>query len=279
MFTVKKRTLAAILAAGLACAALVSCTNNTKNNNQAVIDRQPLNSTIASQPEKAHFTFMEHSQSSPNVLKSADQKTIYISTSAEKASFVAENRADRPSAKKINEVLTRAAERSTDIYASLVESLDSYLSKENTDTSTFPWEIKLDYTCIRNDGRAISVIETIDSYSADTLEGTTTFSYNFDPATGDQIHQVLYAADDKASFDAADDVMYKKLVEKYGEEVISYDNVSSSFVEAATPCWYFTENGIKITFNPGSIADDSAGVLELEYTKEELPELAQKYFN
>lgn len=279
LFIVKKHTLAAVIAAGLiTCTAFTACINKADSNTPP-IDRAPLNSTIALQPEKAHFTFMEHSQSTPNTLQSTDKKIVYVSTSAEKVSFVAENRADRTAAKKINEVLTGAGERSQDIYGSLVESLDSYLSQENADTSVFPWEAKVDYTCTRNDGRAISVLEAIDSYSAGALEGTTNFTYNFDPATGDHITQIFYTPGDKESFDNADDVMYKKLIEKYGEDVISYKNVASSFVETAEPCWYFTENGIKIVFNPGSVADISVGTLELEYTKEELPELAQKYFN
>ena len=90
---------------------------------------------------------------------------------------------------------------------------------------------------------------------------------------------MFYIAGDKASFDEADDVMYKKLVSKYGEEAISYNNVASSFVEIAEQCWYFTEDGVKVMFNVGTVADPEVGTLELEYTKEELPELAQKYFN
>ena len=276
----KQNIVAVLLAAGLiTCAALASCTNSSSKDNQTLPERTPLNSTIELQPEKAHFAFMEHDQSTPHTLQSADKQTIYISTSAEKVSFVAENRADRESAKKINSVLTNAAERTGDIYNSLVESFDEYFSQENADMSVFPWETKIDYTCIRNDGKAISVIESIESYSAGVLNGTVNFTYNFSPATGEQITQVFYAAGDKQAFDSADDTMYKKLVEKYGEEVISYDNITSSFVEAAEPCWYFTESGVKIAFNPGIVADASAGVLELEYTKEELPELAQKYFN
>ena len=132
---------------------------------------------------------------------------------------------------------------------------------------------------MRNDGKAISVLETIEMSYAGEVDNSICTSYNFDPATGDLIKQVFYSADDKESFDSADDSMYKKLIAKYGEETISYENVSSSFVELAEECWYFTENGIQIIFNPGSIAPASAGVLDLEYTAEELPELAQKYFN
>ena len=273
----KKTTVTAVIAAGLICMSLASCTDN--KNPGTTVDRAPLNSTIGIQPEKAHFTFLEHNQESPLTLQSSDKQTLYISSSAEKASFVAENRADRPSAKKINEVLTQAYGSNKKLFDSLADALDAYFSQENPDLTTFPWESKIDYSCMRNDGKAISVLETIEMSYAGEVDNSICTSYNFDPATGDLIKQVFYSADDKESFDLADDAMYKKLVAKYGEETISYENVSSSFVELAEECWYFTENGIQIIFNPGSIAPASAGVLDLEYTAEELPELAQKYFN
>ncbi|MBQ7399730.1 MAG: hypothetical protein IJW06_04650 [Clostridia bacterium] len=280
MFNVKKRIITAIIVAGLISAAFTftSCTlNSAKNNNEG--QQITEDTSITARPEEAHFSFLEHKQKTPDVIQSVDKETIYISTSVEEASFVAKDRTNRPSAKKINEVLTKARERSNDVNDRLVDELDAYLSLENADISVFPWESRVDYDCLRNDGKAISVLETVESYTAGTLTATSNFSYNFDPLTGDHINQVFYIAGDKASFDEADDVMYKKLVSKYGEETISYNNVASSFVEIAEQCWYFTEGGVKVMFNVGTVADPEVGTLELEYTKEELPELAQKYFN
>lgn len=272
------RKISAIIAAAAICLSLGACSDNTSNTNE-LPERPPLNSIIAMQPEKAHYTFMEHSQENPTVLTSTDKQTVYASTSVEKVSFVAENRADREAAKKINQVLTNAYERSLNIYDNLVDSLEAYLADGNEDMSVFPWEVNVDYTCIRNDGKAISVLEAIQSSDGGKENATTTFSYNFDPVTGDQIYQVFYNAEDKESFDAADDTMYKKLVEKYGEELISYDNVSSSFVEVAHQFWYFTQDGVKVVFSAGSIAPAEVGEFELDYSKEELAEHALKYFN
>ncbi len=279
MFNVKNTKITAVIAAGLLCMTLASCTDDKSNVNNNAIDRQPLNSIIEAQPEKAHFTFLEREQDTPLTLQSTDKQTVYISASAEKASFVAENRADRNAAKKINDVLTRAADKSKNIYASLTDELDALFTLETPDMSTFPWEARIDFSCIRNDGKAISVLETIETASAGEIVANTFSSYNFDPVTGDQIGQIFYSVDDKASFDSADNVMYNKLVEKYGSETISYDNVSSSFVELAAQSWYFTEKGVQVIFNPGIIASADAGMLDIEYAKEELPELAQKYFN
>ena len=115
--------------------------------------------------------------------------------------------------------------------------------------------------------------------TAGTSVGTIRFSYNFDPITGDQVRNIFYVPGDKESFDTADDVIYKKLLAKYGEDVVDYDNVTASFIDECLDCWRFTESGVVVTFNKGSIAAPEAGVLEVEYSKEELPEFAQKYFN
>ena len=268
----------AIIAALALCATLSACKDNVAEI-ENIPERAPLFSTVEAQPEKAHYTFMEHSQDAPNVLTSTDKSTVYISTSVEKVSFVADNRADRDAAKKMNDVLTNAYNRSKNIYNSLADGLDAYFQMEDADMSVFPWETTINYTCIRNDGKAISVLETIQASEAGIVNGATTFTYNFDPTTGNQITQVFFVPNDKASFDAADDYMYKKLVEKYGEELISYDNVESSFVEVAQQFWYFTQDGVKVVFSAGSIAPSESGEFDIDYTKEELAEFALKYFN
>lgn len=277
MFHVNKKTITAIIAVCLTCASLAACKDSS---NTTPLDNPPINSQQPPIYSEAHFTFVERGQSAPNTLESSDKQILYISATAEKASFVAENRKDRPIAMKMNEVLTQAYERSKNIYGGMVDELDAYLSSEEAnDAPDFPWESSADFTCLKNDSKSISVAQTVESKSAGSLLNTTFYTYNFDPASGEQINQLFYIVSDKESFDSADDIMYNKLLEKYGKEIISYDNVTSSFVELAAPCWYFTEEGIHITFNPGTIAPEDAGVLELDYSKEELPEFAQKYFD
>ncbi len=272
MFHVNKKIITGIIVAALACAYLTGCEDKKINNTT--------DPATQDQPYEAHFTFVEHGQDTPSTLESTDKQELYVSASAEKAAFVAQNRIDRPTAKKINDVLTQAYERSKNLYNSMVDDFDAYISSEsNPDMSVFPWESSADFKCLRNDSKAISVSETIESKSAGTVFSTTVYTYSFDPTTGDRINQVFYVTDDKESFDAADDTMYTKLTEKYGKDVISYENVTSSFVEAASQSWYFTENGVHIAFNVGAIASEDAGILELDYSKEELPEFAQKYFD
>ena len=221
----KSNIIKAIIFAGLICTTLAACTDNKPIQNNTIEDRPPLVSTITAQPEKSHYIFVERTSDSPDTIKSGDKQTVYVSLSVETASFVAENRADRPAAKLINETLAAANKKASNIFNDLSDRLETHLADKNADTSVFPWEVKIDYSCKRNDGKAISVWETIDTYTAGAPMGTTEFSYNFDPITGNRIGQVFYIPDDEESFDKADDVLYKKLLSKYGEETINYENV------------------------------------------------------
>jgi len=271
-----KKTVLAIIAAGLITASFLTACNNTQ---QQAPDRTATNSTIASEPEKAHYTFVEQSQTKPTMLLSEDKQTVYVTSSAEKISFVAENRADREASKKINDTLATIYTRAKQYYQNYESDVSAVLSQENPDLSVFPWETNVDYTCTRNDGRAISVTEVIEYRAGGAVTSSARYSYNFDPITGDEITNVFYKPGDQEAFNQADDLIYRKLLAKYGEEVINYDNVTASFIDEALGCWRFTENGVVVTFNADTIAPASAGVLEVEYTKEELPEAAQKYFN
>ena len=269
-----KKVILAILTAGLICTSYLTGCSNT-----AAPERTVSESTIENEPERAHYTFVEHSQSKPTKIMSEDQETLFILSSAEKVSFVAESRADREASRKINNTLGEAYDRAKALYTNFYEDLNEILSQETPDLSLLPFETKVDYTCTRNDGRAISVTEIIETYVAGNLEGTTRYVYNFDPVTGDQIKNIFYTTGDKASFDEADNTIYEKLLAKYGEEVINYSNVSTSFIDETLDSWRFTENGVVVTINAGYVAPAEAGVLEVEYTKDELPAFAQKYFN
>jgi hypothetical protein len=101
------------------------------------------------------------------------------------------------------------------------------------------------------------------------------------PLTGEKIPQLFYIPGDSNAFNAADNTLYEKLTAKYGSDVISYNNVSASFIDVAADCWYFTEDGkgIAVYFSAGRVAPEEAGVIEVEYSKEELPDFAQKFFN
>ena len=274
----KNKLITSIMAAALICASLTAC--QTTPAPERTGDKA---STIPTQPDKEHYHFVEREDSAPHkVYRETDgDETLYISNTCEKVSFVAYERVDSQAAKKMNDFLDNVYNNHRTSSDTMIKDLDGYLLSESVDLSVFPWETKVDYSCTRNDGMAISIIETIDFYAANKLEGTTVRTFNFDPLTGDLINNIFYTAGDTESLDAADEMIYNKLISQYGEESgITYSMPAlTSMVDEAIPGWYFTETGIKIIFNPGSIAPIENGTFELEIAKEDLPEDAQKYFN
>jgi len=235
-------------------------------------------STIVSEPEKQHFHFTEHEDKNPERSTTAEGEII-ITNTCEEVSFVPFNRADNEASKAMNSVLNKAIDNHSKTASDLLEDANAYINNGAIDPEYLPWETKIDYSCVRNDGKAISIIETADFYAAGKLEGTTVRTYNFVPLTGKQLTNIFYT--DKASLDEIDDYVYKKLIEKYGEESgITYEMPSlSSMIDEALDSWYFTETGVKLIYNPGSIAPIENGSFELELTKQELPESAHEYFN
>ena len=277
------KRISTILIALSICATAALTTACSDNTVVTAPERTGLTETkITSEPEKAHFLIKDRPADNPaRTTYTKDGEALNV-LEIEELSITQHERIDKPAADKMRDVLlTQAEKRLNNLYDSSSNALFNEMSSEGFDKSTLPHKIAVDYTCIRNDGRAISIIETINSYAADALQHSTMTAYNFVPLTGEHINQIFYVTGDSDSYNSADNTMYEKLIKKYGEEVISYNNVSASFIDVATDCWYFTQdgNGIKVTFSAGRIAAKDAGDLEIEYSKEELPEFAQKYFN
>lgn len=203
----------------------------------------------------------------------------YIQTKISRPSFVALDRANAPCKEKMNKILEQAYNRHTSAQDDLITMLDGLLADPEVDIETvsFPWVLETSYELAKNDGKAISLLENVYYFAGGAHPSQSTFTYNFDPATGDQIDQVFYDGGD-AERDAADEKLYKMLTEKYSEEEISYDYISSSFVDTLADCWYFTDDGIKVVVSAGDIAPYAAGTFELEIAKEDLAASAQKYF-
>ena len=273
MFHVKNKFILSAIAAAIICTAFTGC-QSTKEQPA----KETEESLIPSQPDNEHYVFIEHKDKDPYIIrKENDDSVIYINNTCESVSFVALKSADKAASKEMNRVLDEAYNSHEQSSKSMFSQLDFYLSSENADLSSFPWETKVDYSCTKNDGRAISIIETRDFYSAGEHEGTTVRAFNFNPLTGALINNIFFT--DNASRDKMDDSVYNKLIEKYGEDKgINYSIVTSSMIEEALDSWYFTETGVKLIFNPGSIAPIESGAFELDLSKNELPENAQKYF-
>lgn len=273
-----RKIIISILASAILLASLSACSPSADKNPERTGNTE---SQITVEPEKSHYHFIEREDSTPDAVYNDERTVTYIKNTCEKVSFVALERIDSDAARQMNTVLTKAYNSHRATSGTLMTDLEEYLKNDSVDMSVFPWETKVDYSCTRNDGKAISVIETTDFYSASKLSGTTVRTYNFDPTTGKQITNVFYEVGNDEAFNEIDDYIYKKLIEKYGEDKgITYTMPTlTSMVDEATNSWYFTATGVKLIFNPGSIAPAECGNFELDIPKADLPEFAQVYFN
>lgn len=271
----KNKIIISIIAALFVCTAATACTKAPTAPERT----GKTESEIPSQPDIAHYHFVEREDKTPYVVKkeATDGEIFeFIKNSCEKVSFVAHDRVDSTAASKMNSVFDAAYSYHESATTAMIKDLEDYLLSESVDMSVFPWETKIDYTCVRNDGKAISVVENIDYRG-----GISVYAYNFDPLTGDHVTNIFYTTGDKESLDAMDNLVYNKLIEKYGEDSgITYSMPNLvSMIDCAMGSWYFTETGAKLIFNPGSIAPIENGSFELDLSKEELPETSLKYFN
>lgn len=275
-----KKVITLLLVAAISCS-LASCTSKENTDVQGAQTNNPpvQNQETATvlDPDASHYHLI--TRETPYTIQSKEKDTTYIQCKISEASFVALERANSPCAKEMNQILEHSLKRHNSVKDDLVTMLDSVFSDPEADFEklAFPWVLETSYELIKNDGKAISLAENVHYFAGGTQPSDTTFVYNFDPETGKQISQVYYDGGDEER-DAADDKLYNMLKDKYGEDVITYDYIPSSFTETLTDCWYFTDNGIKINVNAGIIAPYAAGNFELELPKEELAPSAQKYF-
>lgn len=276
-----KKIVTFLLAASLACT-LCACTqkengNQQNNQNTEIGTNQNVESVTALDPDASHYHLI--TRETPYSVQSKDETVTYIQSKVAEASFVALERVNSPCAKEMNKVLEHAMNRNNSVNDELMDTLNNVFMDSDADFEKlgFPWGVETSYELIKNDGKAISLLEHVRYYAGGAQPSDSTFVYNFDPETGKQIVQVYYDGGNEER-DAADDLVYNLLKEKYGEENINYDYIQSSFVESLVDCWHFTENGIKINVNPGIIAPFAAGTFELELSKDQLAPSAQKYF-
>ena len=233
---------------------------------------------IPTEPTQAHFVITETPAKNvvhPPITFEEGENTLEI----ESIQITAYERINSEAAKSMNKTLDKAKTRIEDAYIDDCFRLREALDSGEDLAANFPYKSVVDYSYSRNDGKAITIIEKIDSYSAGNLVYTISYAYNFEPLTGQLVMQPFCDMENKEDYDRADNQMFVKLNEKY-PDAVSYETLEyASFVDASMGFWQFTDNGVKVNFPTGYIAPTEKGELEIEYTKEELPEFAQKYFN
>lgn len=268
-----KKSLFAVILAGVMVATCVACNKNASNQGE---NTKVPGESIEAAPEKPHFQMMQREY--PVSFTDSEQETVYVKGNLCKASVVAFDRVNSSISKKINGVLKSAYERNDKNADALMDVVMEVLADDSFDESTagFPWYINSSYELVKNDGLMLTFKENVEYFDG-TNDVDEVFYYHFDAKTGDQVPQVMYAEGDDKQRDAIDKLIFDRLNEKYNG-IVSYDYVSSSIVETAVDGWYFTDNGIMLTFNVGEVAPADAGTLEVELTKNDLPEFAQQYF-
>ena len=271
-----KKILTLICAGLMVAACVTSCTNKVNKNDEKDTE------TVETALENPRFSMMEREYPLSLKDKEEDGGKIYVSSNVRKPSVVAFDRVNSGVSKKINTVLKNSYDRNYESAGEVTDIAVEALKTEGFDISSagFPWFLTSDYEIVRNDGLVISIKETIEYYAGGDISPlTSVFYYHFDTKTGEQIKQVMYNSPDNDDRDRVDNVVFEKLKEKYGEDAIDYSNViASSIVEAGVDGWYFTDNGIVITFNEGEIAPIEDGKFEVELLKSELVDSANQYF-
>ena len=234
---------------------------------------------IPTEPTQAHFVITETPAKNvvhPPITFAEGENSLEI----ENIQITAYERINSEAAKNMNKTLDKAKTRIEDSYIDDCFRLREALDSGEDLAANFPYKSVVDYSYSRNDGKAITIIEKIDSYSAGNLVHSISYAYNFEPLSGELVLQPFCDMESKEDYDRADNQMFVKLNEKY-PDAVSYETLNyASLVDASMGFWQFTESGVKVTFPAGIIAPSENGELEIEYAKDELPEFAQTtYFN
>lgn len=235
-------------------------------------------SQITAEPTQAHFVITETPAKEvvhPPITFEEGENTLEI----ENIQITAYERINSEAAKNMNKILDKSRKRIEDSYVEYCFTIREALDSGEDLVSDFPYKTIVDYSYSRNDGKALTIIEKIDSYSANILTNSITYAYNFEPLTGELVLQPFCDMESKEDYDRADSLIFIKLGEKY-PDTVSYEALDyASLVDASMGFWQFTDSGVKVVFPAGMLAPTDKGDLEIEFTKEELPEFAQKYFN
>lgn len=263
------KKILAMMLAGITVMACVACSDAENKKGKDVETEVSI--------EDPRFNLIEKEY--PVSFKNAETEEVYVEGVVRKPSLVSFERVNSNVSKTINSVLSKAYDRNSSGANNLMDQVVQAFDDESfvPENGGFPWSFTTDYDIIRNDGKVVTVKETVE-YVVGNENVVSSYYYNFDVNDGSQIMNIFFVEGDNDERDAIDLVVFEKLKEKYGADNVNYDNVYSSFVEIATDSWYFTENGVNVYFNRYEIAPESEVDFEIELTRDELPEFAQEYF-
>ena len=270
----RKRILLAVLLCGVVlgvCAcrdkADVDGEGDNKQEQEVVkSDEEIRNEVVTANPAAAIYNF----SATPKVqrtLKGEDDQ-VYVSVFLKEPVVSAPERAFKDAKKKIEAVL----KGQLDLYDSIATAMmDGY---DISGDFKPVWKIETDYTVKRNDSKVLSILQQvyIDQGNGATFMNS---ALNFDAMTGDLIDQVFFTEGNAEEREAMEDLLNKKLTEKYPDSEIS---ARTSFIDDALSGWYFTSDGIVVFYNAEIIAPATEGDFEITLSKDELPDFVKGYF-
>ncbi len=274
-----KRVLAAIVACGVLVGA-VGCTDSK----EGVRDLNGPHDNVLEMPEElpegasaGELFLIAIAEPKEGWTRYKEDGSVAISMAVRRATITAHDRANRESKRLISNVLETLYNTNIDFYDTLCTAYDGYIASAELSMVENPWSFETNYKVLRNDAKVVSIMQTAVLDLGDGNPTTTLTTYNFDASNGAQFSQIFFEEGNDEQRDAADKVIFDKLVAKYGAENINYDTVQNTFVEEAKDTWYFTKDGAVVFFNPGEAADVSLGSLEISLTRDELPEVIRDY--
>ncbi len=274
----KKIFIAAMLAAGILFA-FASCTdkelpndNNKPQEEQTGDKEQQNNNEDIPAPE---YNVRVTPITDTVTLK--DTGDLIFTKTLEKIRVTALNEAYYSAAKNIASVMNNSYERNVLQADTLRNSILETFSGE--DMTGLPWALEAKYDTISSSGKLVSFVEHIYYNAGGAYPTYVDFSYNFDAATGKQLLlEDFLPLDDDEKTPFYDNLLREKLDEKY-PDTVQDSFIQTNLIHVAVDTWMFTENGMKIWYNEQEIAPHAAGKLEIELTRDELPENALAYLD
>lgn len=206
-----------------------------------------------------------------------DTGELLFTKTVERVRVTAQHEAYVDAAKSIASVMKTASERNEKQADELKNSIFSAYTGE--DMTGLPWALDAKYEVTSDSGKFVCILEHIYHNAGGAYPTYADFAYNFDAETGTQLFlSDFFPIDDDVQTPKIDSMLKAKLDEKY-PDTVQESFIQTNLIDMATDTWCFTENGIKVWYNEQEIAPHAAGKLEIELTRDELPESALAYLD
>jgi len=267
-----KKSLFAVISLCVCVLAFSACKQNVTDNNNN--DENDISSEIQEEIPAPEYTIKTDPLTDTVSFKETGE--LIYSKTVERVRVTAHHDAYVDAAKKISTTMKRATDRNEEQAESIKESILNSFSGE--DMTGLPWSLEAKYEAKSSGGKIVCIIEHIYYNAGGAYPVYADFAYNFDAATGKQLYldELLPEDDDKKwEFEV---LLRKKLDEKY-PDTVQESFIQIAVMDMAVDTWMITDTGMTVWFNEQELAPHAAGKLEIELTRDELPEGVLQYMN